>query len=160
MDRKQEIGRRKKSSLIQLEALRRIYLMIALTLIPIMKGCLIPKYPNSIKNRLDNKESNSILLSMVRGPPEEKDHRDERLKRVLNQKGKDRYKIRPHPFNFYAVQKAMINCLFPIAKSSTIRVDVTPILKRESQTLIPLREISQRRSFLKFSVRGSQTLAQ
>lgn len=95
-----------------------------------MKGCLIPKYPNSIKNRLDNKESNSILLSMVRGPPEEEDHRDERLKRVLNQKGKDRYKIRPHPFNFYAVQKAMINCLFPIAKSSTIRVDVTPILKR------------------------------
>lgn len=58
--------------------------MIVLIFIFIMKGCFIFKYLNSIKNRFDNKESNSIFFFMVRGLFEEEDYRDERLKRVFN----------------------------------------------------------------------------
>ena len=98
----------------------------------IIKGSLISKNPNTVKNRLDKIPRNVGPLIIAAGPKKKENKNQITSKRAAKDGRKGRPKMGPHPSNTGAMQKTMVNGLLSGTRGTDRRINISPIPKRIS----------------------------
>ena len=94
----------------------------------IMESSFIPKFPNSIEDRFNQKPSQARDSSLHARPLEKENKETIEKERHTEKRRQNRRNVRPNSFSANTIKKTMVNCFLSRARRAAIRVNTRPIL--------------------------------
>ena len=95
----------------------------------IMECSFVSKFPNSIKDCLNQKTRKTSILRINPRPLKKINKTTIRYKRNAKKQRQSRGKVRPHRFDTNAIKETMVNCLLSRARGTLTRIDNAPLLQ-------------------------------